>query len=213
MHCKSSLAAHKPHQQTTYTTKHRFIHTYIMRSYQHVRDSISSCRQCQLRSQMPVHAGTPTNSMQHQDYHTKALYTGLLSTLPNTNSHFHTNFTNIAIQKLSPNTILATPPSDIHQPKLTLPREDRVHLSRLRCGHHLAQAKYHKRIDDSVDNACIYCHTTTHNLTHIITLCPALTHIRAQHNITVHQPYGIHWLTVCFSSGEQTCSAIQVEAT
>ena len=113
-----------------------------------------------------------------------ALYTGLLNTIPqhSSSSHIHTHFTNIAIQKLGPNTILGTPPSEIHNSEHALPRADRVQPSRLHCGHHTALATYQKRIDDSV--VCTHCSTNTHSLTHIMTHCPVLTHIRTQHNIS-----------------------------
>ena len=111
----------------------------------------------------------------------QALYTGLNTIPQHSSSHIHMHFTNLVIQKLGPNTILGTHPSEIHHSELALPRADRVHLNRLRCGHHTALATYQKRIDDSVDEVCTHC---THSLTHIMTLCPALTHIRAQHNIS-----------------------------
>ena len=115
----------------------------------------------------------------------QALYTGVLNTIPHhSSSHIHTHFTNLAIQKLGPNTILGSPPPEIHHLELALPRADRVHLSRLRCGHHTALATYRKRIDDSVDEVCTHCSTGTNCLTHIITHCPALAHIRTQHNIS-----------------------------
>ena len=116
----------------------------------------------------------------------QALYTGLLNTIPqHSSSHIHTHYTNIAIQKLGPNTILGTPPPELHHSEHALPRADRVHLSRLRCGHHTALATYRKRIDDSADEVCTHCSTNTHNLLiHIMTHCTALTHIRAQHNIS-----------------------------
>ena len=80
---------------------------------------------------------------------TQALSTGLLNTISqHSSSHLYTHFTNIAIQKLGPNTILGTPPPEIHYSEHALPRADRVHLSRLRCGHHTALATYRKRIDD-----------------------------------------------------------------
>ena len=114
----------------------------------------------------------------------QALYTGLLNTIPqHSSSHIHTHFTNIAIQKLGPNTILGTPPPEIQHSELALPHADRVHLSRLRCRHHTALETYQKRIVDSVDDVCTHCSTKTHSITHIMTRCPALTHIRAQHNI------------------------------
>ena len=115
----------------------------------------------------------------------QALYTGFLNTIPqHSSSHIHMHFTNLAIQKLSPNTILGTLPPEIHQSELTLPRADWVHLSRLRCGHHTALATYQKRIDYSIDKVCTHCSTGTHSLTQIMTHCPALTHIRTHHNIS-----------------------------
>ena len=43
----------------------------------------------------------------------------------------------------------------------------------------------------------------------VMTHCPALTHIRAQH-IAAHWTCGAPRLTVCFYSGVRTCSARQV---
>ena len=103
---------------------------------------------------------------------------------PNISSHIHTHFTNIAIQKLGPNTILGIPPPEIHHSEHALPHADRVHLCKLCCGHHTALVTYRKRIDDFVDEVCTHFSTSTHSLTHIMTHCPALTHIRAQHNIS-----------------------------
>ena len=115
----------------------------------------------------------------------QALYTGLLNTFPqHSSSHIHTHFTNLAIQKLGPNTILGTPPPEIYHSELALPRADRVHLSRLRCEHHTVLATYRKRIDDSINDVCTHCSTGTHSLIHIMTHCPTLTHIRTQHNIS-----------------------------
>ena len=86
--------------------------------------------------------------------------------------------------KTRSNTISGTLPPEIYHSELALPRADRVHLTRLRCGHHTALSTYRKRIDDSVDEVCTHCSTNTHSLTHIMIHCPALTHIRAQHNIS-----------------------------
>ena len=87
----------------------------------------------------------------------QSLYTGLLNTIPqHSSSHIHTHFTNLSIQKLGLNTILGTPPPEIHHSELALPRADRVHLSRLHCGHHTALATYRKRIDDSVNEVCTH---------------------------------------------------------
>ena len=94
----------------------------------------------------------------------QALCTGLLNTIPqHSSSHVHMHFTNITIQKLSPNTILGTSPPEMYHSEQALRREDRVHLCRLRCGHHIALATNQKRIHDSVDEvthrevfSCIY---------------------------------------------------------
>ena len=115
----------------------------------------------------------------------QALYTGLLNIISqHSSSPIHTHCTSTAIQKLSPNTILGDPPPKIHHSEHALPRADRVHLSRLCCGHQTALATYRKRIDDSVDEVCIHCNTNTYSLTNIMSHCSALTHIRAQHNIS-----------------------------
>ena len=143
----------------------------------------------------------------------QALYTGLLNTIPqHSSSHIHTHFTNLAIQKLGPNTILGTPAPEIHHSELVLSRVDRVHLSRLRCGTHTALATYRKRIDDSVDEVCTHCSSNTHSLTHIMTHCPALTHIRAQNNISSPLDLWQSPATVCVSSEELACSDRQAEA-
>ena len=119
---------------------------------------------------------------------TQALYTGLLNTIPqHSSSHIHTHFTNIVIQNLGRKTILGTPPPEIHHSEHAIQRADRVHLSMLRCGHHTVLATYRKRIDDSVGEVCTNSTTNTHSLTHIITHCPILTHIRVQHNISSPQ--------------------------
>ena len=115
----------------------------------------------------------------------QALYTGLLNTIPqHSSSHIHMHLTNLAILKLGPNTLLCTPPPEIHHSELALLCADRVHLSRLRYRHHTALATYRRRINDSVDKVCTHCSTGTHSLNHIMTHCPTLTHIRTQHNIS-----------------------------
>ena len=129
----------------------------------------------------------------------QALYTGLLNTIiQHSSSHIHKHFINIAIQKLGPNTILGTPPPEIHHSELALPRADRVHLSWLRCGHHTALATYQKRIDDSVNEVCTLYSTNIHSLTHIMTHCPTHTHTRTHHNIS--SPLDLwHSSANCFS--------------
>ena len=69
--------------------------------------TITSRSQYKSRPPMLVHQPTP-HSIKATP---QALYTGLLNTIPqHSSSYIHTHFTNIAIQKLSPNTILGTSP-------------------------------------------------------------------------------------------------------
>ena len=117
----------------------------------------------------------------------QALYTLLLNigdTVPqHSSSHIHMHLTDITIQNLRPNAILGTAPAKMQNSEHELPRPEPVHLSRLCCGHYTALVTCRKRIDDSIDETCTHCNTSIHSLTHIMTHCPALTHIRAQHNI------------------------------
>ena len=72
----------------------------------------------------------------------QALHTGL-----NTLAQTSTRTSQTAMQKLGPNTILGTPPPEIHHSELPLPCADRVYLGRLRWGHHTALDTYRKRIE------------------------------------------------------------------
>ena len=110
----------------------------------------------------------------------QALYTGLLNTIF---THPH------ALQKYSHTKTrsehnIRYSYTEMHHSEHALPRADRVHLSWLRYGHYNELATYRKSIDDSVKKVCIHCSINTHSLTHIMTHCPAVTHIRAQHNIS-----------------------------
>ena len=182
-----SLAAQKLHQQTTYITKHKYSHY----------KSISTCEGHNFWPQPVQILITQLHRASKRPSTPQALYTGLLNTIPqHSSSLIYTHFTNIAIQKHSPNIILDTPPPEIHHSGNALPRADRVHLSELRCGHHTALATYRKRIDESVDEVCTHCSTDTYSLAHIMTHCSALTHIRAQHNLS--SPLDLwHYLANC----------------
>ncbi|XP_076039876.1 post-GPI attachment to proteins factor 6 isoform X2 [Oratosquilla oratoria] len=60
---------------------------------------------------------------------------------------------------------------------------DRVHLARLRCGHHPALLSYQKRLDDRVVNSCPGCNTSPHTIQRIMEDCIIHNHARKQHNI------------------------------
>jgi len=134
---------------------------------------------------MTDHPHTPKNikTTPCTRYHTQ-----LLSSLPprphqtSFQKHIHTQITRRSIQSLKDNTLLHARPPDIHPTELTLPREDRVHLARLRCGHHPALLSYQKRLDDAVGDACPGCNTAPHTIKHIMEDCTAHNHLRQQHN-------------------------------
>ena len=75
-------------------------------------------------------------------YVLQALYTGLLSTIPqHSNSHaFHKHCQTKT--RSQHNIMHALHPPKIHNSEHALPRADRIHLSRLRCEHYTALATY-----------------------------------------------------------------------
>ena len=134
---------HSPQHPTNYTeqhpTNHHCLHTnhlhyetqvltlhdhINMRGTQFLAAAISNPdHQCHY---MLAHQPTPRSIKTTP----QALYTGFLKTIPqHSSSHIHMHFTNLAIQKLGPNTILGTPPPEIHHSELALPHADRVNTS------------------------------------------------------------------------------------
>ena len=98
-------------------------------------------------------------------------------------NHIHTQITRQSIQSLIDNTQLHGRPPDIHPSETTLPREDRVHLARLRCGHHPALLSYQKRLDYSAGDNGPRCNTQTYNIKHIMEDCTAHIHTCQRRNI------------------------------
>ncbi len=135
---------------------------------------------------MAEHPHTPRNIKTTPStlYHTQIL-SSLPPRPPDTSfqKHIHTQITHRSIQSLKNNTQLHARPPEIHPTESLLPREDRVHLARLRCGHHPALLTYQKRLDDSVADACPGCNTTPHTIKHILEDCISHNHLRQQHNI------------------------------
>lgn len=66
---------------------------------------------------------------------------------------------------------------------LKLPRETRVHLARLRCGHHPSLLTYQNRIDQRIDPTCRHCRTTPETISHLLEDCPSLSALRAAHGV------------------------------
>ncbi|KAG0729668.1 hypothetical protein GWK47_029864 [Chionoecetes opilio] len=86
-------------------------------------------------------------------------------------------------RSLKDNTQLLARPPDIHPSEYSLPREDRVHLARLRYGQHPALLSYQKRLDGSIADACPGCNTTPNTIKHIMEDCTVRNHTHQQHNI------------------------------
>ena len=117
-------------------------------------------------------------------------YQNLLDSLPpipdniTLKTHIHTTFTQRTIDTLPPNTLLGvSPPLTDRVQEQSLPREDRVHLARLRCGHHASIPSYMYRIGLSPDSSCVYCGNAVGTVEHILLLCPSLQLLRNTHQI------------------------------
>ncbi|KAG0721378.1 hypothetical protein GWK47_006389 [Chionoecetes opilio] len=89
----------------------------------------------------------------------------------------------VSSSKPHDNTQLLARPPDIHPSEYSLPREDRVHLARLRYGQHPALLSYQKRLDGSIADACPGCNTTPNTIKHIMEDCTVRNHTHQQHNI------------------------------
>ena len=119
---------------------------------------------------MAEHSPTSRNKKETPSKH----YTQILSSLPpcpprtGIKKHIHTQITHRSIGTLQDNTLLHASPPEIHPSESSLPREDRVHLARLRCGHHPALLSYQKKLDESIADDCPGCNTAPHNIQHIM---------------------------------------------
>ena len=93
-------------------------------------------------------------------------------------THIHNTLATQSIHKLGPNKILGTIPPEIHASEAELSREDQVHLSRLRCGHHNSLMSYRKRLHPETSDICPLCNAHTHTIQHIMQECQSLTSLR-----------------------------------
>ena len=80
--------------------------------------------------------------------------------------------------------LLASPP-DIHPSELSIPCEDRIHLSRLWCRHNPTLLTYQKRLDESVVDACP---GSSHLMKQITEQYTANSHTRQQDHIHLMKP-------------------------
>ena len=79
--------------------------------------------------------------------------------------------------------MLGEPPPPIADSEASLPRESRVHLARLRCGHHPSLLTYQNRIDRTTDPTCRYCGANPETIFHLLEDCPPLSALRAAHGV------------------------------
>jgi hypothetical protein len=96
----------------------------------------------------------------------------------------HTHLTSTALAEAEDNSILGAPTPLNNPEELSLPREDGVLLSRFRCGHdpHLQSNK--GRINPSTDASCRWCPALEEDMTHIMSSCIGLQHLRTAMGIT-----------------------------
>jgi hypothetical protein len=117
-------------------------------------------------------------------------YLTILNSLPpptdpaNFIKHIHTHLTRNALSNLPINNIIDDTPPDISHTEQQLNRADRVHLSRLRCGHHPSLHSYKHRLDSTHSDLCPQCRTLPHTVKHLLLECPELAAARLRAGIT-----------------------------
>ena len=122
----------------------------------------------------PTNIQTSTTHFPHTPYNTSL------------RTHIHTHFANRSTYSMQPNAVLNRYPPLINEEENTISREERVHLSRLRCGHHPVLPSYTNRINLTCSDTCTLCNNAEGSLEHIILHCPYLLTPQKQlyHTIT-----------------------------
>ena len=116
-------------------------------------------------------------------------YHSILSTIPtppqdkSVKRHIHTTLTARALESRNPNNILLAHPPPTNPEELLLPREDQVHLSRLRCGQHPALPSYMHRIGRALSDTCTWCDQAVGSVGHVFLHCTPLQQYRNTHDI------------------------------
>ena len=117
-------------------------------------------------------------------------YSALHSYLPptpldrNRNAWIHQQSVSRHLESAPQNSLLGEPPPPISEEELLLPRVDRVHLARLRCGHHPSVPAYEHRIRPDLDPCCRWCQGVPETVLHLFEECPNLVGHRSAANIT-----------------------------
>jgi hypothetical protein len=99
-------------------------------------------------------------------------------------SWLHEFFVTRSLDAAPPNSLLQEAPPAISPVETSLPRSGRVHLARLRCGHHPALLAYQNRIRPEVAPTCRWCGAAPEEPVHLFTDCPELDGLRRMRNIT-----------------------------
>ena len=109
---------------------------------------------------------------EHPRHHTN-------STKRQSNSaHIHNTLATRSTNRLGPNSVLGRIPPNVSDSETELSREDRVHLSRLRCGQHNALMSYRKKLHPETSDTCPLCDISTHIIHHILEECLSLDPLR-----------------------------------
>ena len=179
---------HLQHPPTTSTRRHassRSLHTWIWgvhtSTHPHLTPLIhyTTCKQ---------NGGCHATFTPHQPLTTDNTSAHYLPTPSNTSlrTHIHTTYTTRAILSFRPNSLLGTRPPPVASSEAVLPRPDRVHLSRLRCGHHPSLPSYMHRIGRAASDLCNFCSLAPGSVSHFLLHCPSLTLHRAStpHTLT-----------------------------
>ena len=100
------------------------------------------------------------------------------------NSRLHQSFVARALADAPPNTLLGEAPLPVNLDEADLHRQERVHLARLQCGHHLALRSYENRLRPKVDPACRWCGEGQETISRIFQECPQLAVERADGGVS-----------------------------
>ena len=138
----------------------------------------------------PLHyMQTPTHTARHIHNTPAEHYRSLYQSLPpcpqrlSERAHIHRELTARPLLNAPPNTLLQSRPPLVDPSEKSLKREERVHLSRLRCGHHTSLPTYMHRIGLAPDDTCTLCTQAEGSAEHVLLHCPTIQIHRDTHHI------------------------------
>ena len=131
------------------------------------------------------HLHNPTHTRRHIHNTPATHYRTLWSHIPPLppsrveKSWIHEHFVTKTLDSALPNSVLGEAPPSINPDECSLPRAERVHLARLRCGHHPGLLSYENRLRPASDPTCRWCSGPPETTAHLFTDCTALATHRA----------------------------------